>query len=241
MFVFLIGSIVMRAAGCTINDMWDKDIDKKISRTKTRPLASGEISILHATYFLISMLLIGLICLYQLNISTWFVAVSAIPLVILYPLAKRFTKWPQIILGLTFSWAVPTAWSAANEKWNLGIFIMYLATVFWIIGYDTIYGCQDKNEDEIFGIKNSAVSAKNFLTLFVGCAYSLMFVLLIISGYLLKNSNLWYIGVLICGFHLISQVIKLKNIDQNNPLQIFRSNVFLGLILTLSSLGNHMV
>ena len=145
MFVFLIGSIVMRAAGCTINDMWDKDIDKKISRTKTRPLASGEISILHATYFLITMLLIGLICLYQLNIYTWLVAVSAIPLVILYPLAKRFTKWPQIILGLTFSWAVPTAWSAANEEWNLGIFIMYLATVFWIIGYETIYGCQDKN------------------------------------------------------------------------------------------------
>ena len=106
MFVFLIGSIVMRAAGCTINDMWDKDIDKKISRTKKRPLASGEISILHATFFLITMLLIGLICLYQLNVYTWFVAVSAIPLVILYPLAKRFTKWPQIILGLTFSWAV---------------------------------------------------------------------------------------------------------------------------------------
>ena len=241
MFVFLIGSIVMRAAGCTINDMWDKDIDKKISRTKTRPLASGEISILHATYFLITMLLIGLICLYQLNIYTWLVAVSAIPLVILYPLAKRFTKWPQIILGLTFSWAVPTAWSAANEEWNLGIFIMYLATVFWIIGYDTIYGCQDKNEDEIFGVKNSAVSAKNFLTIFVGCAYSLMFILLIISGYLLNNSYFWYIGVFICGLHLIRQVIKLKNIEQNNPLQIFKSNVHLGLILTLSSLGNHIV
>ena len=241
MFIFLIGSIAMRAAGCTINDMWDKDIDKKISRTKIRPLASGEISNLQASFFLVVMLFIGFICLYQLNISTWLIAISVLPLVILYPLAKRFTKWPQIILGLTFSWAVPTAWSSANEEWNLGILLMYLATVFWIIGYDTIYGCQDKKEDEIFGIKNSAVSAKNFLTLFVGCAYSLMFVLLIISGYLLKNSNLWYIGVLICGFHLISQVIKLKNIDQNNPLQIFRSNVFLGLILTLSSLGNHMV
>ena len=239
-FVFLIGSIVMRAAGCTINDMWDKDIDKKISRTKTRPLASGEISILHATYFLITMLLIGLICLYQLNIYTWFVAVSAIPLVILYPLAKRFTKWPQIILGLTFSWAVPTAWSSANEEWNLGIFIMYIATVFWIIGYDTIYGCQDKNEDEIFGIKNSAVSAKNFLTLFVGCSYSLMFCLLIISGYLLNNNIFWYIGVSICGLHLTYQVIKTKNIEQNNPLQIFKSNVVLGILLTLSSLGNHV-
>ena len=240
MLIFLIGSIVMRAAGCTINDMWDKDIDKKISRTKKRPLASGEISILHATYFLITMLLIGLICLYQLNIYTWFVALSAIPLVVLYPLAKRFTKWPQIILGLTFSWAVPTAWSAANEEWNLGIFIMYLATVFWIIGYDTIYGCQDKNEDEIFGIKNSAVSAKNFLTFFVGFSYSLMFILLIISGYLLNNNIFWYIGVSICGLHLIYQTIKLKNIEQNNPLKIFKSNIYLGLILTFSSLGNHI-
>ncbi len=240
MFIFLIGSIVMRAAGCTINDMWDKEIDKKISRTKKRPLASGEISILHATYFLITMLLIGLICLYQLNIYTWFVAVSAIPLVILYPLAKRFTKWPQIILGLTFSWAVPTAWSAASEDWNLGIFIMYLATVFWIIGYDTIYGCQDKNEDEIFGIKNSAVSAKNFLTLFVGFSYSLMFCLLIISGYLLNNNIFWYIGVSICGLHLAYQVIKIKNIEQYNPLQVFKSNVVLGLLLTLSSLGNYI-
>ena len=241
MFIFLLGAIVMRAAGCTINDMWDKDIDKKISRTKTRPLASGEISNLQASYFLIIMLLIGFICLYQLNIETWFLAISAIPLVILYPLAKRFTKWPQIILGLTFSWAVPTAWSSANEEWNLGILIMYLATVLWIIGYDTIYGCQDKNEDEIFGIKNSAVSAKNFLTLFVGSAYSLMFILLIISGYLLKNSIFWYIGVSICGLHLVRQVIKLKNIEQNNPLQIFKSNVHLGLILTLSSLGNHIL
>ncbi len=241
MFIFLIGSISMRAAGCTINDMWDKDIDKKISRTKLRPLARGEISNLQASFFLIVMLIIGLICLYQLNINTWLIAMSAMPLVILYPLAKRFTKWPQIILGLTFSWAVPTAWSSANEEWNLGILFMYLATVFWIIGYDTIYGCQDKNEDEIFGVKNSAVSAKNFLTLFVGCAYSLMFILLIISGYLLNNSNFWYVGVLICGFHLMRQVIKLKNIEQNNPLQIFKSNVFLGLILTLSSLGNHIV
>ena len=153
MFIFFIGSIVMRAAGCTINDLWDKDIDKKISRTKNRPLANGEISNLKALYFLILMLLIGFFCLYQLNVYTWFVAIAAIPLVIIYPLAKRFTKWPQIFLGLTFSWAVPTAWSSANEEWNFGILMMYIATVFWIIGYDTIYGCQDKNEDEILGIK----------------------------------------------------------------------------------------
>ena len=240
MFIFLIGSIVMRAAGCTINDIWDKDIDRKITRTKKRPLASGEISIPNAFYFLIIMLFIGFICLYQLNFYTWIVALAAIPLVIFYPLAKRFTKWPQVFLGLTFSWAVPTAWASANEQLNLGIFLMYFATVFWIIGYDTIYGCQDKKEDEILGIKNSAVSAKNFLTLFVSTSYIFMFILLLLSGYFLENNFFWFVGVFLCGVHLINQVSKLKNLDSNNPLKIFKSNVSLGLILTFSSLTNHI-
>ena len=240
MFIFLVGSIVMRAAGCTINDMWDKDIDKKISRTKNRPLANGEISNLKALYFLITMLLIGFFCLYQLNVYTWFVAISAIPLIIIYPLAKRFTKWPQIFLGLTFSWAVPTAWSSANEEWNLGILIMYLATVFWIIGYDTIYGCQDKNEDEVLGVKNSAVSAKKFLNIFVGSSYTITFLLLLLSGYLLNTNYIWFLGVILCGLHYVNQVIKLKNLENNNPLKIFKSNVTPGLILTASALSTHL-
>jgi 4-hydroxybenzoate polyprenyltransferase len=239
MFIFLIGSIVMRAAGCTINDMWDKDIDKNISRTKNRPIANGEISNLQALYFLIIMLLIGFLCLYQLNFNTWFVAISAIPLIIIYPLAKRFTKWPQIVLGLTFSWAVPTAWSSANEEWNLGILMMYFATVFWVIGYDTIYGCQDKNEDEVLGVKNSAVSAKNFLNIFVGSSYAITFLLLILSGYLLNTNNIWYVGVFLCGFHFTNQVVKLKKLENNNPLKIFKSNVVPGLILTISALSNY--
>jgi 4-hydroxybenzoate polyprenyltransferase len=240
MFIFLIGSIVMRAAGCTINDMWDKDIDKNISRTKNRPIANGEISNLQALYFLIIMLLIGFLCLYQLNFNTWFVAISAIPLIIIYPLAKRFTKWPQIVLGLTFSWAVPTAWSSANEEWNLGILMMYFATVFWVIGYDTIYGCQDKNEDEVLGVKNSAVSAKNFLNIFVGGSYAITFLLLILSGYLLNTNNIWYVGVVLCGLHFTNQVVKLKKLENNNPLKIFKSNAVPGLILTISALSNYL-
>ncbi len=240
MLIFFIGSIVMRAAGCTINDLWDKDIDKKISRTKNRPLANGEISNLKALCFLILMLLIGFICLYQLNVYTWFVAISAIPLVIIYPLAKRFTKWPQIFLGLTFSWAVPTAWSSANEEWNFGILMMYIATVFWIIGYDTIYGCQDKNEDEILGIKNSAVSAKNFLNIFVGSSYFITFLLLLLSGYSLNANYIWFIGVFLCGFHYANQVVKLNNLEDNKPLKIFKSNVTPGLILTASALSSHL-
>ena len=240
MFIFLIGSIVMRAAGCTINDLWDKDIDKKITRTKNRPLAKGDISVNQALIFLLIMSLIGLICLYQLNIKTWFVAISAIPLVIIYPLAKRFTKWPQVVLGLTFSWAVPTAWASASENWNLGIILIYFATVFWIIGYDTIYGCQDKNEDEKLGVKNSAVSAKNFLSAFVSISYFLCFILLIVGGYFLQANYFWFWGVMICGVHLLFQVIKLQDLNKNHPLKIFKSNVHLGLLLTIFSLSNHI-
>ena len=240
MFIFLIGSIVMRAAGCTVNDLWDKDIDKKITRTKNRPLARGDISVNQALVFLFIMSLIGLICLYQLNTKTWFVAISAIPLIIIYPLAKRFTKWPQVVLGLTFSWAVPTAWASASENWNLGIILIYFATVFWIIGYDTIYGCQDKNEDEKFGVKNSAVSAKNFLSAFVSISYILCFILLILGGYFLQANIFWFLGVMICGLHLLFQVIKLQDLNKNHPLKIFKSNMHFGLLLTIFSLSNHI-
>ena len=240
MFIFLIGSIVMRAAGCTINDLWDKDIDKKITRTKNRPLAKGDISVNQALIFLLIMSLIGLICLNQLNTKTWFVAILAIPLIIIYPLAKRFTKWPQVVLGLTFSWAVATAWASASENWNLGIILIYFATVFWIIGYDTIYGCQDKNEDEKFGVKNSAVSAKNFLSAFVSISYILCFILLILGGYFLQANYFWFLGVMICGLHLLFQVIKLQDLNKNHPLKIFKSNVHLGLLLTIFSLSNHI-
>ena len=184
------------------------------------------------------MLFISIICLYQLNVNTWYVALSSLPLVILYPLAKRFTKWPQIILGLTFSWSVPTAWSAASQDLTIGIFIMYFATVFWIIGYDTIYGCQDKSEDEIFGIQNSAVSAKKFLTTFVGSMYLVTFILLMFSGYLLEANFFWFIGVILVGCHFINQVLKLNALKKNDPLKIFKSNVKVGLILTFFALGN---
>lgn len=238
MCIFWIGSIVMRAAGCTINDLWDRNIDKKISRTKNRPIANGEISFLGAFIFLSIMLLIGLICLFQLNINTWLIALASIPFIIVYPLAKRFTKWPQVFLGLTFSWAIPTAWSASGSSWEWGVLTMYLATVFWIIGYDTIYGCQDRNEDEIYGIKNSAVSAKTFLISFIASIYSFATALFIISGIGLNANFFWYLSVLIVSIHFIFQIYKLKDLSKNIPLNIFKSNRTVGLILTLGAMGN---
>ena len=213
---------------------------RKINRTKDRPIASGEITTAGAVIFLLLMLIISLFCLVQLNTNTWLIALASIPLIIIYPLAKKFTKWPQIFLGLTFSWAVPTAWSAANQSWGPGIFTMYFATVFWIIGYDTIYGCQDRKEDEIIGVKNSAISAQNFLTFFVGAMYFFTFTLLIFSGWKLNANLIWFLGVFIIGIHFIVQIHKIKNLEMYNPLSIFKSNVFVGLILTVSGLGNYL-
>ena len=184
------------------------------------------------------MLLIGLICLFQLNINTWLIALASIPFIIVYPLAKRFTKWPQVFLGLTFSWAIPTAWSASGSSWEWGVLTMYLATVFWIIGYDTIYGCQDRNEDEIYGIKNSAVSAKTFLISFIASIYSFATALFIISGIGLNANFFWYLSVLIVSIHFIFQIYKLKDLSKNIPLNIFKSNRTVGLILTLGAMGN---
>ena len=240
MFIFFIGSIVMRAAGCTINDLWDKDIDKKISRTKNRPLANGEISNLKALYFLILMLLIGFFCLYQLNVYTWFVAIAAIPLVIIYPLAKRFTKWPQFVLGITFSWGVPTAWAATNADFNIGLLFLYVGTVFWIIGYDTIYGYQDKFEDKILNIHNTAITAENYLTNFMLFFYMTSILSFLFAGLFLKIHLGWYIGLFFMFIHFIIQIRKLKIIDRYEALKLFKSNKNAGIFLTIGSLSKFL-
>lgn len=238
--IFIIGSFSMRAAGCIINDLWDKDIDKKISRTRKRPIASGEISIKSAFIFLIILLLISLICLLHLNKFTWIVAVLSIPLIIIYPLAKRFTKWPQFVLGITFSWGVPTAWAATNADFNIGLLFLYVGTVFWIIGYDTIYGYQDKFEDKILNIHNTAITAENYLTNFMLFFYMTSILSFLFAGLFLKIHLGWYIGLFFMFIHFIIQIRKLKIIDRYEALKLFKSNKNAGIFLTIGSLSKFL-
>ena len=238
--IFIIGSFSMRAAGCIINDLWDKDIDKKISRTRKRPIASGEISIKSAFIFLIIFLLISLICLLHLNKFTWIVAISSIPLIIIYPLAKRFTKWPQFVLGITFSWGVPTAWAATNADFNIGLLFLYVGTVFWIIGYDTIYGYQDKFEDKILNIHNTAITAENYLINFILFFYMTSILSFLFAGLFLKIHLGWYIGLFFMFIHFIIQIRKLKIIDRYEALKLFKSNKNAGIFLTLGSLSKFL-
>ena len=239
-FIFFVGAFLMRSAGCIINDLWDRDIDKNISRTMLRPIASGEISTSGAIYFLIILLILALICLLHLSKQTWIIALSSVPLIIIYPLAKRFTRWPQVILGLVFSWGVPTAWIATGESLNIGIITIYIGTIFWVIGYDTIYGCQDRLEDKFFGVKNSAISAENFLTVFILIIYSLATFCLLIGGLLINLHMGWFLGLALMSIHLFYQCTMIKKINREISLKIFQSNKVAGLFLVFGSLSNYL-
>ena len=239
-FIFIIGAFSMRAAGCTINDLWDKDIDKKISRTRHRPIASGEVSIKEAFIFLMILLTISLLCLLSLNKFTWLIALSSLPLIVLYPLAKRVTKWPQFVLGITFSWGVPTAWASTNTDFNTGILFLYLGTVFWIIGYDTIYGYQDKFEDKIFNIKNTAITTENYYVNFIMFFYLISILNFLLAGIILKIYLGWYVGLFFMFIHFIYQIQKIKMINRDESLKIFNSNKIAGLFLTIGSLSKFL-
>ena len=239
-FIFIIGAFSMRAAGCTINDLWDKDIDKKISRTRNRPIASGEVSTKEAFRFLMILLTISLLCLLSLNKFTWLIALSSLPLIVLYPLAKRVTKWPQFVLGITFSWGVPTAWAATNADFNTGIFFLYLGTVFWVIGYDTIYGYQDKFEDKIFNIKNTAITTENYYVNFIMFFYLISILNFLLAGIILKIHFGWYIGLFFMLIHFIYQIQKIKMINRDESLKLFNSNKIAGLFLTIGSLSKFL-
>ncbi|MDC3063057.1 4-hydroxybenzoate octaprenyltransferase [Alphaproteobacteria bacterium] len=239
-FIFIIGAFSMRAAGCTINDLWDKDIDKKISRTRHRPIASGEVSTKAAFGFLIILLTISLLCLLNLNKFTWLIALSSLPLIVLYPLAKRVTKWPQFVLGITFSWGVPTAWAATNTDFNTGILFLYLGTVFWVIGYDTIYGYQDKFEDKIFNVKNTAITTENYYVKFITFFYLISISNFLLAGIILKIHFGWYIGLFFMLIHFIYQIQKTKMINRYESLKLFNSNRIAGLFLTIGSLSKFL-
>ena len=239
-FIFIIGAFSMRAAGCIINDLWDKDIDKKISRTRHRPIASGEVSTKEGFGFLMMLLTISLLCLLNLNKFTWLIALSSLPLIVLYPLAKRVTKWPQFVLGITFSWGVPTAWAATNTDFNTGILFLYLGTVFWVIGYDTIYGYQDKFEDKIFNIKNTAITTENYYASFIMSFYLISILNFLLAGIILKIHLGWYIGLFFMLIHFIYQIQKIKMINRDNALKLFYSNKIPGLFLTIGSLSKFL-
>ena len=237
MTLFLIGAIVTRAAGCIINDMWDRRLDQLIARTSARPLAAGTISMKQAAFFLLALGLVGLFVLIQLPRLAIYVGLAAAPLVVLYPLAKRVTWFPQFMLGLTFSWGVLLGWAAvANSLPPSSITLIYVGSVFWVFGYDTIYAIQDMEDDRTVGIKSSALAFNSRIRLCTGAAYAIAVGLIATGLFMLEHDGLppvmlGWVGLAGMAINLGMQIYKIRIDNAELALNLFKSNRNAGLFL----------
>ena len=184
--LFLLGSILMRSAGCIVNDILDKEFDKKVTRTKNRPLASGKISWQLAFVYTLILCFCALLVLLNFNLFTILLALGSMPLAFTYPLMKRYTYWPQLFLGITFNYGLVLGWTSISEEINLIPIIFYFGAIFWTLGYDTIYGYQDIKDDEIIGLKSTSIKFKGKAKLFLLICYIILISSLILGGYLMN-------------------------------------------------------
>ena len=232
LILFFLGSVFMRSAGCIINDILDRKFDKKVLRTKNRPIASGKISIILGLSYAIILCLLAFLVLINFNYFTIFIALGSMPLAFTYPLMKRFTYWPQLFLGVTFNYGLILGWSSIFSEISLIPIVFYIGAIFWTLAYDTIYGFQDVKDDEIIGLKSTSIKFKKIPYLFLTLCYSIFFLSLIIIGLLMNLNNFFYFFLLIIFFHLFLYQIKKLNIkDAKDCLQKFKSNNFLGIII----------
>ena len=180
---FLAGAILMRSAGCIINDISDKNFDKKVERTKFRPIASGKISIKLALFYASTLCLLALLILINFNFFTIVLAICSIPLAFTYPLIKRFTYWPQLYLGITFNYGIILGWTSINPEIDIKPLVFYFGAIFWTLGYDTIYGFQDIKDDEIIGVKSTSILFKNNSKMFLNIVFFLFVVFYFNNGF----------------------------------------------------------
>ena len=233
--LFLSGAILMRSAGCIVNDIFDKNFDKKVFRTKNRPIASKKISVKKGIFYSLFLCLLAFIILIQFNYFTIMLALGSMPLAFTYPLMKRYTYWPQLFLGITFNYGLILGWTAITGELNLIPLVFYVGAVFWTLGYDTIYGFQDIEDDEIIGLKSTSIKFKQIPGLFLTISYLIFFISLIIVGTLLKLNSIFFFISTIIGFQLyFSQIKKLNIKSSKNCLSIFKSNNYIGFLVFLS-------
>ena len=231
----LLGSIAMRGAGCVFNDIVDRDIDRKVARTAVRPLASGAMGVKTAWVWLVALCLVGLVVLLQLRLYAQVVALGSLALVAAYPFMKRITGWPQVWLGLVFSWAALVGWSEIMGALSGPGLLLYAGTIFWVVGYDTIYALQDREDDALIGIGSSALSMGRHVRGGVAACYALALMLWAAAIWQVREQTLALVALLPMAAHLLWQVATLKE-DGVDPLAKFRSNRFAGLLMFLACL-----
>jgi 4-hydroxybenzoate polyprenyltransferase len=233
----LLGAFVMRSAGCVYNDIVDKDLDVRVERTKLRPLASGRVSVRSAWTLVIGLSLVGLVVLLQLGRVAQALALLSLAPVAAYPFMKRITWWPQAWLGLVFSWGALVGWPAVTGEFELPALILWLGSIVWVIGYDTLYAIQDIEDDALVGVKSSARAMGDRARLGVGVCYALALVGWGAAIWLVRPDPLALLALLPAALHLARQVAKTDPADGSGALAVFRSNRFAGLLLFLGFLA----
>ena len=230
--LFFLGAVLMRSAGCIVNDILDKEYDKKVSRTKNRPIASGKISNKLAIFYTIILCLTALLVLLNFNNYTIILALGSMPLAFTYPLMKRFTYWPQLFLGITFNYGLILGWTSVKEEIDLIPILFYFGAIFWTLGYDTIYGYQDIKDDEIIGLKSTSIKFKSNPIIFLIICYSIFYLITLSMGFLMNLNNLFFFSLAILFLQIFYFQLKILKInDAKNCLKIFKSNNFLGLLV----------
>ncbi|MFA7585950.1 MAG: 4-hydroxybenzoate octaprenyltransferase [Novosphingobium sp.] len=230
----LLGSVAMRGAGCVFNDIVDADIDRQVARTASRPVASGAVSRGAAWLWLLALCLVGLVVLLQLRWPAQFVALGSVALVAAYPFMKRITGFPQVWLGLVFTWGVPVGWVALRSDGIAAMLALYAGAIVWCIGYDTIYALQDREDDAIVGIGSSALTLGRHVRTGVAVFYGLAVAFWALSFWLLRPDVLGLLALLPMALHLAWQVVTLRTDDGANALARFRSNRMAGLLMALA-------
>ena len=237
LILFFLGSIIMRSAGCIVNDIADKEFDKKVQRTKNRPVASGKISVKLAWSYTLTLCFFAFLILINFNLFTIILAIGSIPFAFTYPLMKRFTYWPQFFLGITFNYGIILGWVSINDGLNLVPVILYIGAIFWTLGYDTIYGFQDIKDDEIIGLKSTSIKFKKKPSLFLISCYLITITCLLVIGTIMKFNFIFYAFLIIPFLHLFFYQIKNLNIEiSENCSKIFKSNNILGFLIFINLL-----
>jgi len=235
LILFFLGAVLMRSAGCIVNDILDKEFDKKVDRTKNRPIASNNVSVRLGIIYSIILCFLALMVLLNFNMLTIILAFGSMPLAFTYPLMKRFTYWPQLFLGITFNYGLILGWTAVSGELNILPVLFYFGAIFWTLGYDTIYGYQDIKDDEIIGLKSTSIKFKNNPNKFLIICYSVFLFIILTIGLLMNLNKLFYLIFTIIVLHMIYfQIKKLEIENKLNCLKIFKSNNFLGLLVFLS-------
>jgi len=231
LLLFFCGSVLMRSAGCIVNDIVDEKIDQRVSRTKERPIASGSLKKSLAWIYVFTLCLLAFLILIQFNFLTICLGIFSMLFAFSYPFMKRYTYWPQLFLGLTFNWGIIMAWTALNNELNVIPFVLYLSAIFWTLGYDTIYGTQDIADDEIIGVKSTSIKFKENIKIFVSLCYFVSTFFLGVLAFIIDVKVYGYFILILVAMQFLYQIIKFNKNNADSCLKMFKSNNLIGLLI----------